>query len=952
MTRTRVGLTLSTVASSLSIALIFFWAVDAAPPEPETQEASEIHPVKAVNMEFGYMDHEPTNWDGSVTISQGEIVKLRGYHFTEKDSLGPNHTWKASTTAWAAYIEAIHSKDVPSPHVTRVMTIGVTVYYRAPDDADLRIQTERGDFSFRPGDVPESEPIHLLTSQVEVRRVPPAEHLTTDEYEDDYPAVASDATGNALVAWIGYRNESDDVFFRQRVAGSWSPINRVTEESADLFGTAVAMDGQGHVWIVWSERAETDWHLKARSLDGDGWSPVRALTSGAGNNLFHRLVADARGELHLVWQSARNGVFGIYYRSMSGGVWSEEMRLSSDTEGQANAWSPDAAVDSQGTAWVAWDSYDGGSYNIWMRSVRNGRTGLLLRVTDTPRFHAHPSIAIDAEDRVWIAYDEAEENWGKDTGFLLTGGSGLYDSRKIKISIFDGSRWLEPRDSLDRVVRPIVKRYVQTPRLVRDSAGRVWAFFRPRTSSTRPVTHWSEGGKWELMASYYAGDRWSEPVWIPESVARNEGPFEAAASPDGRIYLAWVTDQRLWGGPAYGHFPGEHQVLFADVGAQAERKAAAPLLLGPRGTESPVRLPTEPREIEQVAAIRNYSIETGDKTYKIYRGDLHRHTDISVDGTGDGSLFDAYRYMLDAAAMDLFLVTDHNSGADQEYTWWRIEKSEDMFHLPGHFVTLFGYERSLRYPNGHRNIIYANRGNRTLPITQAEKEGSTGPILYPHLRKTNGITTSHTSHTVMGTDWRDNDPDLEPIVEIFQGARTSAEHDGAPLAPTEDREDSWAGRYRPLGFVWQAWEKGYKLGVQASSDHISTHTSYAMVLTDDFTREGMLHAMRQRHTYGATSNIVLDFRARDGSVEYIHGDIFSSRNIPELLVRVIGTSPLREAVVIRDNQYVYRRSGSGETQEFTFRESSLEAGEHYYYVRVEQEDGNVAWSSPIWVRYR
>ena len=50
-----------------------------------------------------------------------------------------------------------------------------------------------------------------------------------------------------------------------------------------------------------------------------------------------------------------------------------------------------------------------------------------------------------------------------------------------------------------------------------------------------------------------------------------------------------------------------------------------------------------PREREQVARIRSYKIEQGGKTYRIYRGDLHRHTDISVDGMGDGSLM-AFHY--------------------------------------------------------------------------------------------------------------------------------------------------------------------------------------------------------------------------------------------------------------------------------------------------------------------
>ena len=42
--------------------------------------------------------------------------------------------------------------------------------------------------------------------------------------------------------------------------------------------------------------------------------------------------------------------------------------------------------------------------------------GPLLRVTNSSRFHAHPSLAVDGQDRLWIAYDEAPENWGKAIG--------------------------------------------------------------------------------------------------------------------------------------------------------------------------------------------------------------------------------------------------------------------------------------------------------------------------------------------------------------------------------------------------------------------------------------------------------------------------------------------------------------------------------------------------------
>ena len=34
---------------------------------------------------------------------------------------------------------------------------------------------------------------------------------------------------------------------------------------------------------------------------------------------------------------------------------------------------------------------------------------------------------------------------------------------------------------------------------------------------------------------------------------------------------------------------------------------------------------------------------------------------------------------------------------------------------------------------------------------------------------------------------------------------------------------------------------------------------------------------------------------------------------------------------------------------FTFRDTLL-PGRHPYFVRVTQQDGHIAWSSPIWVR--
>jgi Protein of unknown function (DUF3604) len=324
-----------------------------------------------------------------------------------------------------------------------------------------------------------------------------------------------------------------------------------------------------------------------------------------------------------------------------------------------------------------------------------------------------------------------------------------------------------------------------------------------------------------------------------------------------------------------------------------------------------------------------------------------------MDGNNDGSLHQTYRYAMDAADLDFLGMTDHNGdgGPDIPYINWIEQQTADLFYLPPRFEPLYSYERSVVYPNGHRNILFATRGNPTLPIHQAEQAGQEGAAaLYEYLKKYNGIAISHTSASSMGTDWRDNDPAVEPLVEIYQGDRVSAEYEGAPKAANRANPGSQPGGFKPAGYVWNAWAKGYKLGVEAASDHLSTHISYACILATEFTREGLLDAMRQRHSYGATDNIVLDYRMQTGGKEYLQGDIVTVSGDFQLSVKVIGAMPIRQIDIVKNNRFVHNRQPLTKEVSFTFVDNELLPGESYYYVRVIQVYDQMAWSSPIWVK--
>lgn len=166
---------------------------------------------------------------------------------------------------------------------------------------------------------------------------------------------------------------------------------------------------------------------------------------------------------------------------------------------------------------------------------------------------------------------------------------------------------------------------------------------------------------------------------------------------------------------------------------------------------------------------------------------------------------------------------------------------------------------------------------------------------------------------------------------------------------TASRPSTQAGGFRPAGYVWNAWAKGYKLGVQAASDHLSTHYSYACTIAEDFTREGLLEAMKKRHSYGATDNIILDYRLQADGKEYLQGDILEAGGPFRLSVRVLGTAPIPQIDIVKNQEFLYTRQKLPQEVEFTYADAGKQAGEDFYYVRVQQNDGNVAWSSPIWV---
>ncbi len=521
-------------------------------------------------------------------------------------------------------------------------------------------------------------------------------------------------------------------------------------------------------------------------------------------------------------------------------------------------------------------------------------------------------------------------------------------AQKIGVAVVSGTQRWRPTGSLEDAMSADFALSYEIPRMAIDPSGTPRLFLRRWVPRADGGSMKERPGAWNIHSMTYEGARWTAPERVEGSAGSNDQRLSHAIGPDGRAWIAYPSDDR-WapGGPVIPHDDRPlGKIRLAEVPASG---AARPEL-------APVPAPDASRPFRRTAwSDRRHEVAAGDRRFRLYWGDLHRHTEISGDGGFDGTLWDMYRYALDAAELDFIASTDHYYGASglagrpehRGYDWWRTQKLADAFHVRGRFAPLFGYERTIRWPYGHRNIIQLERGdapfNRTLDRDRESAEFPRQPEelrLWERLSGRNAISIPHTIAAGGGTDFSFNDPALEPLLEIYQGCRLSYEAPGSPRVRSSERYAD--------GYARSALAKGYRLGFIASSDHRSTHISYAAVYAEEPTREGIFRALQERHAYAATDNIVLDVRVGDA----IMGDSVSVRERPDVQVTARGTGPIHEIQIIKNGAYLYSASPGTREASFAFRDTGANPGESYYYVRLQQEDGQLAWASPIWVDYR
>ncbi len=821
--------------------------------------------------------------------------------------------------------------------------------------------------------------------------------LAHDNVQEDFPAMCLDGDGVPWIVYIEYNGKADELKIARKTQSGLQTLGTLAGPGI-IHQPAVACDGKGAIWAVWSELdSKNAWHLNARRIvDGKIQAEVVELEGSSGSAIFADAGTDRRGRVWVAWQSFRNALGDIYAKHYdpATGKWSEEIRVTSDKAGD---WEPRLAFGKEDAAWIALDSSRGGTFNVYLARVAPDGKTRIAQLSDSPRYQGRASIAATPDGNgLWVAWENGRLLWGRNTRGVA-GSTGLNFGKRVDVVHYDtatgkitsatnvtqalrtaavnkGPAPKGPsgpdspkKQPAKRPARGPAAQALNLPEIAVDGQGNPWIAARYYTA-----------GNWKIALTKYDPDKktWMLPVTLANSTFGQDRRCRTARDPQGRIWLAWPSDLRTTKRALTSG------VYLAQIDPAVELGTLLMVVTKKRPAPKPVRTwgddtPERPREDRHV-----WSVDK--KEYGLYWGDFHRHTDVSNCRTPeDGCIVEQFRYAYDVSALDLLGTSDHTDAGKpyDPYEWWCSQKLTDVFYAPGFFNSMYVYEREQRWPWGHRNVIFAERGGPLIYIKRdlyksmpwhaglpvADGPADISPQELWKLLRQNGMDVtviSHTGATGMGTDWdgyEQIDNAVENLVEIYQGARVSYEGTNTPQ-PTvgfprgkklaEDAHGSVKlgkgfGNYNK-GVYQRALQNGYKLGVFTCSDHISAHTSFGGVYTESFTRQGVLDALNARRTIAATDKIFMEFSCNG----HLLGEVFETKEKPTMKVAVEGTAPLRAVTIIR-NEVDIRRFTPEDTAQFevTFTDEQPVVGENRYYVRVEQIDGNMGWTSPVWVTF-
>lgn len=375
-------------------------------------------------------------------------------------------------------------------------------------------------------------------------------------------------------------------------------------------------------------------------------------------------------------------------------------------------------------------------------------------------------------------------------------------------------------------------------------------------------------------------------------------------------------------------------------------------------------------EIFRAAPIRCFA----DGNKQLFWGLLHGESD-RYDSTED--IENCLRHFRDEKSYNFYAVSPFESQEETPNEVWKlITQQAAEFDESERFIALTGMQwHGKNGEEGLRQLLFGKESKQIIR-KKDPKYASLSKIYKSYSPKELISIPCFTmgEHTLY--DFEHFDPEYERVVEIYNSwgssECTAEEGNLFPIRPNGKK-----GTYaNPKGSIQRALLNNHRFGFVAGG--LDDRGSYAdfydgdqaqyppgltAIVATEQTKTALMEALYQRSCYATTGErLIVGFYLAGQSM----GSEILSSDKPGLLINrhlsgyVAGTADLKQVDIIRNGKVIKTFKPEGYAFEFTYDdmeplEKVVQSSKNkkppfvFYYIRVIQADGHMAWSSPIWV---
>lgn len=361
-------------------------------------------------------------------------------------------------------------------------------------------------------------------------------------------------------------------------------------------------------------------------------------------------------------------------------------------------------------------------------------------------------------------------------------------------------------------------------------------------------------------------------------------------------------------------------------------------------------------------------------TDMIYWGLLHGESERY---DSQENIESALRYFRDERALHFYSTSHFESEEETPQPIWKgVMTQISEFNEDDRFNTFLGFTfQGNPDSEGVRHIIFS-KDNKPILRKKEAKSSGLKKIYKSHTPKEILAIPSFTMAKGLTFDFSQFTPEFERVVEIYNAWGSSecktAEGNLFPIKSSKNYQES------PKGSIRDALNANHRFGFVAGglddrgiyeglykSDQAQYSPGLTAILAPTQTRDALFQALYNRRCYATTgARIIMSFSIAGLTM----GSEMSTKAKPGLFYNrhisgyIAGTDEIKEVTIFRNG--VPFKTFKPKESSFEFAEDDLDPLEKnlikssddrppflYYYMRVIQKDGHVAWSSPIWIDY-